>query len=96
MKASRLETKVGVKPRSPKGRASARGLDARRRIQHAFMPMGDASTKGAQADPKNTLTAITVSTATIGCALRNGFEGSFSPIRVFVLASKISSPEYGF
>lgn len=65
MKASRLETKVGVKPRSPKGRASARGLDARRRIQHAFMPMGDASTKGAQADPKNTLTAITVSTATM-------------------------------
>jgi hypothetical protein len=53
MKASSLDTKVGVKPRSPKGRASARGLDARRRIQHAFMPMGDASTKGAQAPKKH-------------------------------------------
>ena len=55
MKAPRLETEVGVKPRSPKGRALARGLDGRRRIQHAFMPMGDASTKGASGRPKKHL-----------------------------------------
>jgi hypothetical protein len=30
-------------PRSPKGRAAARGLDARLSLQHAFMPAGDAS-----------------------------------------------------
>jgi hypothetical protein len=35
-------------PRSPKGRAAARGLDARLRLQHAFMPAGDASLKTAQ------------------------------------------------
>ena len=32
-------------PRSPKGRAAARGLDARLSLQHAFMPAGDASPK---------------------------------------------------
>ena len=32
-------------PRSPKGRAAARGLDARLSLQHAFMPAGDASLK---------------------------------------------------
>ena len=63
MKAPRLETDVGVKPRGPKGRALARGLDGRRRIQHAFMPMGDASTKGASGRPKKHLaTAIVVFT----------------------------------
>jgi hypothetical protein len=35
-------------PRSPKGRAAARGLDARLRLQHAYMPAGDASLKTAQ------------------------------------------------
>ena len=35
-------------PRSPKGRAAARGLDARLSLQHAFMPAGDASLKTAQ------------------------------------------------
>ena len=35
-------------PRSPKGRAAARGLDARLRLQHAFLPAGDASLKIAQ------------------------------------------------
>jgi hypothetical protein len=30
----RLEAGVGVKPRSPKGRAAARGLDARPCLQH--------------------------------------------------------------
>ena len=35
-------------PRSPKGRAAARGLDARLRLQHAHMPAGDASLKTAQ------------------------------------------------
>ena len=39
---------MGVMPRSPKGRAAARGLDARLRLQHAFMPAGDASLKTAQ------------------------------------------------
>ena len=32
-------------PRSPKGRAAARGLDACLSLQHAFMPAGDASLK---------------------------------------------------
>ena len=32
-------------PRSPKGRAAARGLDARLRLQQALMPAGDASLK---------------------------------------------------
>jgi hypothetical protein len=49
-----LEAGAGVKPRSPKGRAAARGLDARRRLQHAFMRAGDASPKTAQAE-KNPL-----------------------------------------
>jgi hypothetical protein len=35
-------------PRSPKGSAAARGLDAHLRLQHAFMPAGDASLKTAQ------------------------------------------------
>jgi hypothetical protein len=35
--------RAGVKPRSPKGRAAARGLDARIRFQHPFMPAGDTS-----------------------------------------------------
>ena len=35
-------------PRSTKGRAAARGLDARLRLQHAYMPAGDASLKTAQ------------------------------------------------
>jgi hypothetical protein len=35
-------------PRSPKGRAAARGLDARLSLQQAFMPAGDASLKTAQ------------------------------------------------
>ena len=39
---------MGVMPRSPKGRAAARGLDARLRLQHAYMPAGDASLKTAQ------------------------------------------------
>ena len=33
----------GSRPRSPKGRAAARGLDARIRFQHPFMPEGDTS-----------------------------------------------------
>ena len=48
MQDSRLEAEVGVMPRSPKGRAAARGLDARLSLQHAFMPAGDASLKTAQ------------------------------------------------
>jgi hypothetical protein len=59
-----LEAEAGVKPRSPKGRAAARGLDARLRLQHPFMRAGDTSPKKAQADQKNRLTVITVSTAT--------------------------------
>jgi hypothetical protein len=50
-------------PRSPKGRAAARWLDARLRLQHAFMPAGDASLKTAQVNQKCRLTVITVSTA---------------------------------
>jgi hypothetical protein len=36
---------AGVKPRSPKGRAEARGLDACCSLQHAFMRARDASLK---------------------------------------------------
>ena len=54
---------AGVMPRSPKGGAAARGLDARLRLQHAFMPAGDASLKTAQVNQKSRLTVITVSTA---------------------------------
>jgi hypothetical protein len=50
-------------PRSPKGHATARWLDARLRLQHAFMPAGDASLKTAQVNQKCPLTIITVSTA---------------------------------
>ena len=32
-------------PRSPKGRAAARGLDARLSLQQAFMPVGDLHSK---------------------------------------------------
>jgi hypothetical protein len=60
-----LEAKTGVKPRCPKGRAPARGLDARLCLQHPLMRAGDASSK---TQSKNTLTVITVSTATIACA----------------------------
>jgi hypothetical protein len=45
---------VGGKPHSPKGRAAARGLDARRSLQHAFMRAGDASPKKRR-PIKNTL-----------------------------------------
>jgi len=51
-------------PRSPKGRAVARGLDAGLHLQHAFMPAGYASLKTAQVNQKCRLTVITVSTAT--------------------------------
>ena len=50
-------------PRSPKGRAAARWLDARLCLQHAFMPAGGASLKTAQVNQKCRLTVITVSTA---------------------------------
>jgi hypothetical protein len=40
-----LEAGVGVKPRSPKGRAAARGLDARPCLQHLSRPAGDKPTK---------------------------------------------------
>ncbi len=52
-------------PRSPKGRAVARGLVARHHLQHAFMPAGYASLKTAQVNQKCRLTVITVSTAII-------------------------------
>jgi hypothetical protein len=52
-------------PRSPKGRAVARGLDAHLHLQHAFMPAGYASLKIAQVNQKCRLTVITVSTATV-------------------------------
>jgi hypothetical protein len=46
-----LEAEAGVKPRSPKGRATARGLDARLRLQHPFMPAGDAFTSSKMTEP---------------------------------------------
>jgi len=54
-----LEAGGWVKPRRPKGRAVARGLDAAAGLQHAFMP--------GQHEPmkKIYLTVITVSTAII-------------------------------
>ncbi len=55
-------------PRSPKGRAVARGLDAHLHLQHAFMPAGYASLKIAQVNQKCRLTVITVSTATMKAA----------------------------
>ena len=51
--------------RSPKGRAATRGLDARLRLQQAFMPVGDASLKNSSGQSKCWLTVITVSTVTI-------------------------------
>src|SRR5580704_13576729 len=67
-----VEAEAGVKPRSPKGRATARGLDARLRLQHPFMRAGDAFTSSKMTEPikrlsrpKKTLTRITVSTATM-------------------------------
>ena len=62
-------------PRSPKGRAVARGLDARLHLQHAFMPAGYASLKTAQVNQKCRLTVITVSTATL--AVQNFLEGGW-------------------
>jgi len=58
------KAEAGVKLRSPKGRAAARGLDARIRFQHTFMPAGDTSPKSYQHNQESPLTAITVSTAT--------------------------------
>ena len=58
-----MEGEAGVKPRSPKGRAVARGLDARIHFQHPFMPAGDTPPKSHQ-PIKIPLTVITVSTAT--------------------------------
>ena len=55
---------AGVKPRSPKGRAVARGLDARIHFQHPFIPAGDTPPKSHQ-PAKIPLTVITVSTATV-------------------------------
>jgi hypothetical protein len=55
-------------PRSPNGRAVARGLDAGLHLQHAFMPAGYASLKTAQVNQKCRLTVITVSTAPVACA----------------------------
>ena len=40
-----LEAEAGVKPRSPKGRPPARGLDGRLCLQHPLMRAGDASYK---------------------------------------------------
>ena len=60
-----MEGEAGVKPRSPKGRAVARGLDARIHFQHPFIPAGDTPPKSHQ-PIKIPLTVITVSTATIG------------------------------
>jgi hypothetical protein len=57
------KAEAGVKLRSPKGRAAARGLDARIRFQHTFMPAGDTSPKSYQHNQESPLTAITVSTA---------------------------------
>ena len=67
---------MGVMPRSPKGRATARGLDAHLRLQHAFMSAGDASlkhSKNSSGESKCWLTAITVSTA----------ERTMGPARIF-------------
>ena len=61
-------------PRSPKGRAVARGLDAHLHLQHAFMPAGYASLKIAQVNQKCRLTVITVSTATFRIASIEGGE----------------------
>ena len=57
-----MEGEAGVKPRSPKGRAVARGLDARIHFQHPFIPAGDTPPKSHQ-PIKIPLTVITVSTA---------------------------------
>ena len=59
-----MEGEAGVKPRSPKGGAVARGLDARIHFQHPFIPAGDTPPKSHQ-PIKIPLTVITVSTATM-------------------------------
>jgi len=38
----------GSSPPQPEGARAARGLDARIRLQHTFMPVGNASPKTAQ------------------------------------------------
>ena len=65
-----MEAEAGVKPRSPKGRAAARGLDARIRFQHTFMPAGDTQIRSIQS--KIPLTEITVSTAATTAAGQPG------------------------
>ena len=50
-----MDAEAGVKPRSPKGRAAARGLDARIRFQHPFMPAGDTSHPNQINPVKNSL-----------------------------------------
>ena len=46
-----MEAEAGVKPRSPKGRATARGLDARLRLQHPFMPAARPFTSSERTQP---------------------------------------------
>jgi len=80
-----LEGEAGVKPRSPKGGAVARGLDARIHFQHPFIPAGDTPPKSHQ-PIKIPLTVITVSTATHGSQrLGRLFALSHSPHRRKVL-----------
>src|SRR5215510_8253269 len=75
-----------------KGRAAARGLAPRLRLQHTFMPAGDASLTTAQVNQKNPLTAITVSTAISETSAQNiplkgrtvcGNSAEFRPQRLF-------------
>jgi hypothetical protein len=50
-----LEAEAGVKPRSPKGRAAARGLDARLRLQHPFHASGRHFTEKSSGRSKKPL-----------------------------------------
>ena len=58
------KAEAGVKPRSPKGRAAARGLDARIPLPTHFHASGrHTSLQVRSTESKTPLTAITVSTA---------------------------------
>ena len=76
-----MDAEAGVKPRSPKGRAAARGLDARIRFQHPFMPARDTSYPNQVNPIKNPLTVNTVSTATATIAsIRFSYRAQFKEV----------------
>jgi hypothetical protein len=70
-------------PRSPKGRAAARGLDARLSLQQAFMPAGDASLKTMPA-----LSAMRYNPAIVALVTRLKSRGRLKPKQIVVAAMR--------